>query len=116
MQRDKCYEQHPRATASSGSTAVVGSTATVPVFRPGGLVLDEAYGNFVELLHFCSHSSLLVIIQFPSLLCEAIVEVICDVSTWHSPWFVYCCFQVVLVDRLPSNLGNCIQIHLFGLR
>jgi len=81
MQRDKCYEQHPRATASSGSTAVVGSTATVPVFRPGGLVLDEAYGNFVELLHFCSHSSLLVIIQFPSLLCEAIVEVICDVST-----------------------------------
>lgn len=67
--------------ATSTSATVVSPRATVPVFRQGRLVLDEAYGNFVELLHFSSQSSLLVIIQLPRFLCEAVVEIICDIST-----------------------------------
>ena len=41
----------------------------------GGRV-ESAYGNFVEQIHFSLHLLLLLRVQLPSLLREAIVEII----------------------------------------
>ena len=43
---------------------------------------ERAYDNFVERRHFTTHLSLLFTVSFPRLLREAVIEIVCDVSTY----------------------------------
>lgn len=43
---------------------------------------ERAYDNFVERRHFTTHLSLLFTVSFPCLLREAVIEIVCDVSTY----------------------------------